>query len=177
MDASNKRFATTSEEEITAKKTLKQNEAAATVLKEYLRQKKMDVNFKKYDDVKLDEVLSHFYMDIRKTDGSQYKTTSLNCIRYPINRYLKAAPHNNKLDIIKDAAFANSNENFKVKTAELKRMGLGDVQHYPAIEEPDRHKIYTSMYLSTNTPVGLQNKILFLSARNGEHSCNDQKYL
>jgi hypothetical protein len=43
-----------------AEKTLKQNEAAATVLKEYLRQKKMDVSFEKYDDVKLDEVLSHF---------------------------------------------------------------------------------------------------------------------
>jgi hypothetical protein len=53
---------------------------AVVPLKEYLCHKKMDVNFKKYD-VKLDEVLSHFYMDIRKTDGSQYKTTSLNCIR------------------------------------------------------------------------------------------------
>jgi hypothetical protein len=189
VDVSNKRFATTSEEEITAKKlkmcaekTLKQNEAAATVLKEYLRQRKMDVNFEKYDDVKLDEVLSDFYMDIRKTDGSQYKTTSLNCIRYSINRYLKAPLHNKKLDIIKDAAFTNSNENFKAKTAELKRMGLGGVQHYPAIEEPDRHKIYTSMYLSANTPVGLQNNVQFdirliFSARNGEHSCNDQKYL
>jgi hypothetical protein len=47
VDVSNKRFATTSEEEITAKKlkmcaekTLKQNEA--TILKGYLRQKKMD---------------------------------------------------------------------------------------------------------------------------------------
>ena len=108
----------------------------------------MDVNFKKYD-VKLDEVLSHFYMDIRKTDGSQYKTTSLNCIRYYISRYLKAPPHK-KLDILKDAAFANSdNDNFKAKTIELKRMGLGDVRY----------------------------KTLFLSARNGKHSCNDQKYL
>jgi len=104
MDASNKRFATTSEEEITAKKlkmcaekTLKQNEAAATVLKEYLRQKKkMDVNFENYDDV-----LSHFYMDIGKTDRLQYKSTSMNCIRYSINRYLKAPPHNKKLDILK----------------------------------------------------------------------------
>lgn len=158
----------TSEEEITVKKlkmsaekTLKQNEAAATVLKEYLRQKKMDVHFEKYDDVKLDEVLSQFYMDVRKTDGSQYKSTSLNCIRYSINRYLKAPPHNKKLDILKDAAFANSNENFKAKTAELKRLGQGDVQHYPAIEEHDRYKMYTSMYLSTNTPVGLQNKVQF----------------
>ncbi|CAG2236087.1 KCTD1_15 [Mytilus edulis] len=45
--------------------------------------------------------------------------------------------------------------------AELKRMGLGDVEHYPCIDEADRRKMYTSIYLSPNTPFGLQNKVQF----------------
>jgi hypothetical protein len=89
----------------------------------------MDIEFEEFDVVKLDEVLGHLYMDIRKTDGKQYKTTSLNCIRYSLNRYLKGPPHNKKFDIIKDSSFSNSNENFKAAITELKRIGLGDVEH------------------------------------------------
>jgi hypothetical protein len=33
-------------------------------LKDYLFQKKMDIEFEEFDVVKLDEVLWHFYMDI-----------------------------------------------------------------------------------------------------------------
>jgi hypothetical protein len=64
-------------------------------------------------------------------------------------------------DIVKDAGFANSRENFKAAIAELKMMGLGDVEHYPAINETDRRKLYTSLYLSPKTPLGLQNKVQF----------------
>jgi len=59
-------------------------------------------------------------MNIRKTDGKQYKTTSLNCLRSSLNRYLKGPPHNKKFD----SSFSNSNENFKAAIAELKRRGL-----------------------------------------------------
>jgi hypothetical protein len=64
-------------------------------------------------------------------------------------------------DIVKDASFANSRENFKAAIAELKMMGLGDVEHYPAINETDRRKLYTSLYLSPKTPSRLQNKFQF----------------
>ena len=74
---------------------------------------------------------------------------------------MKGPPHNKKFDIIKDSSFSNSNENFKAAIAELKRIGLGDVEHYPSINEADRKKLYTSMFLSPNTPVGLQNKVQF----------------
>jgi hypothetical protein len=74
--------------------------------------------------VKLNKVLGNFYLDLRKTDGKQYKTTSLNCLRYSLNIYLKGPPHNKKFDIIKDSSFSNSNANFKAAIAELKRIGL-----------------------------------------------------
>jgi hypothetical protein len=64
-------------------------------------------------------------------------------------RYLEAPPYNKTIDIVnKDASFANSRENFKAAIAELKMMGLGDVKHYPAINETNRRKLYTSLYLS-----------------------------
>jgi hypothetical protein len=51
------------------------------------------------------------------------------------------------LDIVKAAAFTNSNENFKAKTAELKKMGLGGIQHYPATEEPINGHTMDAIYL------------------------------
>ena len=75
-----KKIATTTEAEIeekwlklNAERTLKQNKAAASILKDYLFQKKMDIEFEEFDVVKLDEILGHFYMDIRKTDGKHIK--------------------------------------------------------------------------------------------------------
>ena len=163
-----KKFVETSHEEIEAKrlkmnadKTIKQNEATATLLREYLSERKKDTKFEEYEPGNLDEVLSHFNMDVRKTDGTHYKTTSLQCMRYSLNRYVKAPPHNKTFDIIKDSCFAKCSENFKAAVAELKRMGLGDIEHYPSIEETDRRKMYTSMYLNPKTPVGLQNKVQF----------------
>ena len=67
-----KRVATTTEAEIeekrlqlNAERTIKQNKAATAILKHYLFQKKMDIEFEEFDVVKLDEVLEHFYMGIR----------------------------------------------------------------------------------------------------------------
>ena len=92
-----------------------------------------------------------------------YKTTCtwLQCMIYSLNRYLKAPPHNKTFDIIRVSYFSKSSENFKAAVAELKRMGLGDIEHDPSIEEPDRRNMYTSMYLYPTTPVGLQNKVQF----------------
>lgn len=104
----------------------------------------MDPGFEHYDTLKLDEALGHFYMDVRKSDGNRYKTNSLQCLRYSMNRYLKAPPYNKKIDIVNDERFSASRENFKAAMAELKRMGLGDVEHYPSIAE-----VFKPKHLST----------------------------
>jgi hypothetical protein len=59
-----KRFAITTEAEIeekrlqlNAERTIKQNKAPTAILKDYLFQKKMDIEFEEFDVVKLDEVL------------------------------------------------------------------------------------------------------------------------
>ncbi|XP_062605952.1 uncharacterized protein LOC134274725 [Saccostrea cucullata] len=45
--------------------------------------------------------------------------------------------------------------------AELKREGLGTITHHPVIDESDRTKLYTSIYLNPATPSGLFNKVHF----------------
>ena len=162
------RFGQTTEEElnrnrlsINADKTIKSNKLPAKILKDYLSEKQMDCDFEDFDEVKLDEVLSHFYVDARKTDGGMYKATSLESIRHAIDRYLKSTPHNKKYDIIKDSAFIDANASFKADLCELKRLGKDEVEHYPIISEADRTKLYGSMYMSNDTPVGLQNKVQF----------------
>ena len=114
-----------------------------------------------YNPQQLDECLAHFFMDVRKSDEKCYKTTSLSCLRYSHNRYLKVPPHNKTFDILKEARFANSRENLKAAIAELKMMGLGDVKHFPVVNETDIRKLYTSLYLSPKTPSGLKNKVQF----------------
>lgn len=118
------------------------------MFKEYLQQKGESVDFEAFDNAKLDECLGHFYMDLRKVDGSHYKVNSLEGIRQGLNRHLKSPPFNKKCDIIKDPAFTDSNTCLVV-------------QHYPIISEPDIQKLYTSMHLSIHTPQGLFNKVQF----------------
>ena len=50
---------------------------------------------------------------------------------------------------------------FQAVIAECKRSGLGHIEHHPAIDEGDRHKLYSSMHMSPNTPQGLFNKVQF----------------
>ncbi|XP_071135474.1 uncharacterized protein KIAA1958-like [Mytilus edulis] len=163
-----KRFATTTNEEIDAKRlnmnaenTLKANRKCAYILRDYLQEKQQDDEFEKFDCVRLNETLCHFYVDLRKGDGERYKASSLESIRHGINRYLKAPPHSKTFDIVKDSPFNDSNANFKAVLAESKRFGLGDVEHFPVINEVDRETLYTSMYLSSTTPTGLANKVQF----------------
>lgn len=90
---------------IHADKTQKSNTLSAKLFKEYLTSKNHEADFESFTTQRLDEALSHFYLDVRKIDGSMYKTSSLESIRHGLNRHLKAPPNNKVFDIIKDTAF------------------------------------------------------------------------
>ncbi|VDH97885.1 Hypothetical predicted protein [Mytilus galloprovincialis] len=125
---------------IHANKTQKSNTLSATLFREYLTSKDHEADFESFTTQRVDEALSHFYLDVRKIDGSMYKTSSLESIRHGLNRHLKAPPNNKVFDIIKDAAFRYANMSFDAARAELKQAGKGNVQHYPIIQESDREK-------------------------------------
>jgi hypothetical protein len=78
-----KRFVSTTDEEIEQKrlKMNAQNIAAATLLRKYVKEKHLDTAFEHYNPQQLEESLTHFFMDVRKSDGVRYKTTSLSCLK------------------------------------------------------------------------------------------------
>lgn len=119
--AASKRFAQTTVEKVQQKRfkvnssnAIKNNNKAANVLREYLKEKGQDSNFESFDVVKLNEVWGHFYIDAR---------TSLENIRHSLNRFLKSQPHYKCFDIANDADFQDANQNFKAMMAEWKKEG------------------------------------------------------
>ncbi|KAK3102823.1 hypothetical protein FSP39_014200 [Pinctada imbricata] len=160
------RFAPRSEEDISrvrtelhSKNTIRSNKKAATILRAYLIEKSQNSNFEEFDTVQLNEVLSHFYMDLRKANGEKYKVTSLENIRHSLNMYLQSPPFNRTFDLIKGLEFSESNINFRAVLAELKREGKGAIDHHAVIKDADLQKLYSSVFLSPKTPSGLFNKI------------------
>ncbi|KAK7107238.1 hypothetical protein V1264_015189 [Littorina saxatilis] len=116
-----KRFADLSREEIENKRRLltptttqKATTSAATVFRDYLAEKGKPVSFEQYEKKELDAALSSFYIEARTKTGEIYKKTSLDAVRYGINRHLKSSPQNKDFDILTDPSFASSNEMFKV---------------------------------------------------------------
>ncbi|KAK7094076.1 hypothetical protein V1264_007745 [Littorina saxatilis] len=160
-----KRFADLSREEIENKRRLltptttqKATTSAAKVFRDYLAEKGKPVSFEQYEKKELDAALSSFYIEARTKTGEIYKKTSLDAVRYGINRHLKSSPQNKDFDILTDPSFASSNEMFKVAMREIKAQGKAAINHHPPMSDIDRNKLYNSIYLSQATPNGLYNK-------------------
>ena len=74
-------------------------------------EKGVDVDIQTVDKKALALILAKFYVEVRKVDGTHYKTTSLHSIRAGINRHLKSV-HSEIIDITKDVEFTNANVAF-----------------------------------------------------------------
>ena len=163
-----KRFATISEQEIeqkrrllTPKNTTKCETSAANVLRDYLTEKGMNIQFETFPKKELDTVLSKFYLEARTKDGQLFKKSSIEGIRYSLNRFLKKLPNNETFDLLKDTSFAKSNDSFKLALQEIKNAGRAETEHHEPLSDSDRQKLYTSLFFNTDTPTGLYNKVQF----------------
>ena len=161
-----KRFASFSAEEIeekrqalTPKNTVKADRVAATVLRDYLKEKGMNTAFESLSKNELDSVLSSFWVEARTKTGELYKKTSLDSIRYGLNRFLKQNSQTGTFDLLTDAAFDKSNESYKTALRVIKAAGKSEIDHYPPVPKSDLEKLSKSIYFNVNTPVGLQNKV------------------
>ena len=95
------RFATTTQLEaenkldnLNAKNTKRATKNAAKILQEYLIEKKLSGKFESLPDAELNDLLAQFYFDLRKIDGQKYKVSSLEGLRYGLNRHLQSAHRN-----------------------------------------------------------------------------------
>lgn len=76
-----------------------------------------------YTAKQLNDVLSQFYGEIRKKDGTDYEPDCLRVMQASINRYL--LEKNYPISIITGSEFEFSNKVLKGKTRELRQKGMG----------------------------------------------------
>jgi hypothetical protein len=126
-----------------------------------LKEKDQELQFEEFPPQQLDAVLGRFYLEARTTQGELYRGKSLQALRYGLNRHLQAPPHNRQINILKDKDFNSSNQMFFLAMQELKAEGKADVKHTNAIEPQDLRKLYSSKFMSPDTPTGLLNKVQF----------------
>ena len=118
----------------------------------------MPSSFWLYSKKELNEV------NVRQVNGQkgEYKVSSLENIRHGLNRYLRSPPQEKDYDIIQDKEFREANFGYRAALKDLKTEGKGAVDHHPVISDSDLGKIRESIYLKTNTPHGLFNKVQFV---------------
>ena len=131
---------------------------ALLCLQQYALASDRSPDFDSYSREDLAKLLSSFYVDARKKDGSKYKLSSLKAMRFGLCRHFSQ-----ELDIdnVKDPVFKKANDVFTAVTIQLKREGLGKVDHTPSLEPDELKHIYNSTAMNVNTPVGLLNKVWF----------------
>ena len=162
MAQSAKRFVTYDEEGLSdfletkqAKNTERSTKTALTLLETFCAETGLSIHLD--NAYMMDNTLQRFYAGIRKANGDFYKVTTMNGIRFGLQRHFL-----NTLkifDIINDSDFKASNTCFKNVLIKIKQSGKGNITHYPEIEPEDLRKLYASFDL--NTPDGLQEKVLF----------------
>ena len=143
-----------------AKNTIKQTEMHSKTFSDYLRFKDIHIAFETVSKETLDAVLSRFWVEVRQQNGSMYKVSSFNAIRAGVQRKFKQI-RGDSFDIINDISFGNSNSVFNAQKKEMKRRGLGKVEHYRSISEDDMTKLYESGVFDVEQPLGLLRKVFF----------------
>ena len=137
-------------------------------MREYLKEKGMHTEFESMSKNELDSVLSSFYVEARTKTGELYKKTSLDSIKYGLNRFLKQKSQTGTFDLLTDAAFDQSNEAYKTALREIKAAGKAEIAHYPPIPEADMEKL-SNTSMSTH-PLGSKTKysgMLAIISENG----------
>lgn len=143
-------------ENTTAKNTKKLTSLSIKAFREYLGSKGMPQDFENLPPSDIDRLLGRFYVELRNSKGESYKKTTMMSYRHGIQRHLQATRP--ELDIIHGSDFKDSCKIFKGVVMELKRQGLGSVDHHPPINDADLSKLYDYLCSSDSAEV-LQQKV------------------
>ena len=109
----------------------------------------------------LDQHLRQFYAEARNKDGGNYGRATLLSLRNGIERYLNTPPNNRGISLVKDPQFVLSNQMLDAKIKQLKKDGMQNTTHKPAIELEDLEKLKNSEILSLTHPLSLLRNVWF----------------
>lgn len=161
------RFATVSDSDIEAiikgkdaENTKKLTETLYNILLSYCKEKGINLVVESISREDLDSILSRFYVEVRKSNGTMYKINSFRGIRFAIQRMFKSI-RGEDFDVIEGSEFAKANSVYSAQCVVLKRKGLGKTDHHRPINEADLKKLYDSDVFALTHPVSLQHKVFF----------------
>ena len=109
----------------------------------------------------LDENLRQFYAEARNRNGENYSRATLLSLRNGIERFLNTPPNNRGISFNKDSWFVLSNQMLDAKIKQLKKDGLQNTTHKPAIEQEDLEKLKNGEILSLTQPLSLLRNVWF----------------
>ena len=122
---------------------------------EWSKQKEITINFAEITFSELDLRLRQFYAEARNQDGGNYSRATLLALRNGIERYLNSPPNNRGISLARDLQFVLSNKMLDAKIKQLKKDGMQNTTHKPAIELEDLEKLKNSDILSLTHPLSL----------------------
>ena len=153
---------------------------SVNIIRKYLNEKNLPVDFESLDGKALDEPLSKFDCEVRTFDGELYKKSCLMTLRHGINRHLSNS-RKSPVDIVNANNFNQSQRMFSAISKELKRAGKAKIEHYPPRIDADIEKMYEYLTSDLDDPVILQRKVfvdvLLYFCRRGLENLRDIKIM
>ena len=109
-------------------------------------------------DIKKEKL--QIFCKAKKKDGKKYRASAQQTLPSGLRRHFLERLG---VDIVNDKAFSYSTKVFKTSVVDLRRQGLGTIQHHPALTKTDMTKLYSgdTFIFDIHTPNGLLIKVYF----------------
>ena len=119
---------------------------------EWSKQKQLGITLAEMSIQELDENLRQFYAKARNRNGENYSCATLLSLRNGIKRFLNMPPNDRGISFNKDPRLLLSNQMLDAKIKQLKKDGLQNTTHKPAIEQEDLESSKTVKFFNLPSP-------------------------
>ena len=135
------------------------NRDIKTVSDWLLREKSESRNIQNIEPKELDELLSQFFVFVRKRDGTEYQPSSLTSMLHGIDRHLRDCKYTfegKRIDIMTSVYFEDTRKALQSKRTHLKSLGLGNrPNRSQAIDESEEKIMWERGVLGVSTPFAI----------------------
>ena len=108
----------------------------------------------------LNEFLSEFFITIKKVDGSDYEPSTIDSIKFSIDRYLKDKYY--PASIITDKIFHKTRQAINARKVDLKTKGLGRKRlASEPLDDRDQEILVEGGFIGTSNPKSLQFSLFY----------------
>ncbi len=161
-----------------SKNTKDSVKVSVKAFRDYLIWKEKSPAFEELAVSELNVELSTFWAGVRKQKGGKYKIKSMKSLKFGLRKYLLDTKD---IDIDDDVVLKKSLQSFKAVGVQLKKEGLGSINHKSLMSKGDITRLYQGDHpaLNEQTPSGLQNlvwlNIMIYFIRRGRENLRDMK--